>query len=140
MKQKKIRTYTELSLLESFDDRFEYLKLAGMVGEDTFGFDRYINQKFYRSKEWKNIRNFVITRDLGCDLGLEGFEISGRIIIHHMNPIDKDDIIDSSDYLLNPEYLVCVSEDTHNALHYGLPNEIPTTKFAERKPNDTKLW
>ena len=114
-----IRTYSELIRLPTFEERFRYLKLDGLVGKDTFGFDRYLNQEFYRSKEWKEVRDFVIVRDNGCDLGMDGYEIVGRIYIHHMNPITVNDIVHSSDFLLNPDYLICVSHNTHNAVHYG---------------------
>ena len=134
------RTYTELSKLKTFEERYEYLKLEGNVGEDTFGFDRYINQKFYRSPEWKRVRDFVITRDSGCDLGIAGREILERkIIVHHMNPIKKDDIIYKSDYLLNPDYLICVSERTHNGIHYG-NDYLYEEEVIERKPNDMCPW
>lgn len=134
-----IRTYSELSRFVSFDERFEYLSLGGMVGKDTFGFDRYINQKFYTSKEWKSIRDFVIDRDHGCDLSLPGFVIYGKIYIHHMNPISKEDLIDRSEYLLNPEYLICVSHETHNAIHYGDSSLLPKV-LADRKYGDTCPW
>lgn len=136
----KIRTYTELSKLNNLEDRFNYLKINGIVGDDTFGFDRYINQKFYQSKEWKNVRNYVIARDMGNNMGLPNNEINGKIYIHHMNPINVDDIKNSSDYLLNPEYLICVSEDTHNAIHYGDISLIKKNDILDRKPNDTCPW
>lgn len=101
-----IRTYAELSKLKTFKERYEYLRLGGVVGTDTFGFDRYLNQIFYRSTEWKSVRDFVIVRDNGCDLGIEGHEIYGKILIHHMNPISVEDILKRSDFLLNPEYLI----------------------------------
>lgn len=128
-----------MSKLETFEERFEYLKLDGSVGTDTFGFDRYMNQNFYRSREWKKIRDEVIIRDMGCDLGVDGFEIHGRVLIHHMNPISQDDILRQSDYLMNPEYLICVSHSTHNALHYGDIEQLPTGP-TERRPNDTTPW
>lgn len=135
----KIRTYSELSKLKTFEERFEYLKLDGSVGKDTFGFDRYLNQMFYRSSEWKKVRNQVIVRDCGCDLGIEGREIHSRILIHHMNPITKKDIIDRSEFLLNPEYLITTYKRTHDGIHYG---DIGTTitDMVERKPNDTCPW
>ena len=135
----KIRTYAELSTLPTFEDRYQYLRLNGSIGEITFGFDRYINQKFYRSAEWKQIRNYVIVRDNGCDLGVEGYEIHEKILIHHMNPIALSDIQNASDYLLNPDYLISVTLATHNAIHYGdetLLIRAPT----ERRPNDTCPW
>lgn len=135
----KIKSYSELSLLPTFEERFEYLKLGGVVGADTFGFDRIFNQKFYQSYEWKTVRNEIIVRDLGCDLGIEDRQIFGRILIHHMNPISLKDISDATKFLLNPEYLICVSHDTHNAIHYG---DIRLVKkdLVERKPNDTCPW
>lgn len=135
----KIRRYSELSLLPTFEERFKYLKLGGVVGADTFGFDRIFNQKFYQSYEWKSVRNEIIVRDLGCDLGIEDRQIFGRILIHHMNPISLKDISDATKFLLNPEYLICVSHDTHNAIHYG---DIGLAKkdLIERKPNDTCPW
>lgn len=133
------RTFTELAALPTFRERFEYLKLDGAVGADTFGFDRYLNQIFYRSKEWKSVRNEVITRDNGCDLGLEGYDIHGSILIHHMNPISADDIINRRDYILNPNFLICTSFQTHNAIHYGDPSQL-TTGPVERSPNDTCPW
>lgn len=139
MKSNNIKTYSELMKLDTYEDRLNYLKLHGNVGEDTFGFDRYMNQQFYKSKEWQNIRNEVIARDYGRDLGLEDHEIRGQVVIHHMNPITSDDIKNSTDYLLNPEYLVCVSKDTHNAIHYGTAT-INQNKFIERTPNDTCPW
>ena len=135
----RIRTYSELMMFSSFEDRYQYLRLNGSVGEITFGFDRYINQKFYRSAEWKQIRNHVILRDNGCDLGVEGYEIHEKILIHHMNPIALTDIQNASDYLLNPDYLISVTLATHNAIHYGdetLLIRAPT----ERRPNDTCPW
>lgn len=134
-----IRTYSELVRLPTFEERFRYLKLDGLVGKDTFGFDRYLNQEFYRSKEWKEIRDFVIVRDNGCDLGIDGYEIVGRIYIHHMNPITVNDIVHSSDFLLNPDYLICVSHNTHNAVHYG-DEDLLVTAPVERRKNDTCPW
>ena len=135
----QLRTYSELVLLTTFEERFEYLKLNGAVGIDTFGFDRYLNQTFYKSVEWKRIRNKVIIRDNGCDLGIDGYEIYGRILIHHMNPITQDDIINRTDLLLNPEYLISVSLDTHNGIHYGDINQLLKEPIV-RKPNDTCPW
>ena len=133
-------TYSELMLFQSFEDRFNYLRLHGRVGRETFGFDRIYNQKFYRSKEWKDIRNYVITRDLGCDLGIRDREIQGRIMVHHMNPISLEDIQHSSDYLLNPEFLITVSPKTHDAIHYSDESILLPSMVIERKPGDTKLW
>lgn len=135
----KIRSYSELIALPTFEERFEYLKLNGRVGKDTFGFDRYLNQTFYRSSKWKSIRDQVIIRDNGCDLGIYGYDITGRILIHHMNPITMDDIEKESDFLLDPEYLICTTHNTHNAIHYG--NDNLTIKLPmERTPNDTCPW
>ena len=133
-----MKTYTELSKLPTFGDRLNYLLLTGIVGKDTFGFDRYLNQMFYRSREWKDLRDQVIIRDSGCDLGLEGFDICGRILVHHMNPIGLSDLTERSDFLLNPEYLICVSHDTHNKIHYGVNTEpaLPTVRVK----GDTTLW
>lgn len=134
-----IRTYSELITLPTFKERYEYLRLRGRVGEDTFGFDRYLNQAFYKSEEWRSIRDHVITRDNGCDLGMEGHEIFGRILIHHMNPIRKEDIINRSDILLNPEYLICTIKNTHDAIHYG-DESLLVIAPVERRKNDTCPW
>ena len=134
-----IRTYSELILLPTFEERFRYLQLNGRVGDDTFGFDRYINQKFYRSAEWKRIRDYIIIRDNGCDLALDGYEIHGRILIHHMNPITISDIKFSTEYLMNPDYLICVTHNTHNAIHYGDEKQIITGPIVRTK-NDTCPW
>ena len=134
-----IRTYSELKTLKTFEERYRYLRLSGFVGEETFGFDRYINQTFYRSKEWKRIRDEVIVRDCGCDLGIEGREIYERILIHHMNPVTIDDIKNLSDCLLNPEYLIRTTHNTHNAIHYGDENLLIVAPI-ERRANDTCPW
>ena len=134
-----IKTYSELITLPTFEERFEYLRLDGTVGESTFGFDRYLNKIFYRSQKWKDIRDWVIIRDNGCDLGVEGFEIYGRIIIHHMNPISLQDLERESDLLLNPEYLICTVHNTHNAIHYGDAGLLLTAPI-ERSKNDTCPW
>lgn len=133
------RCYSDLILLPTFEERYEYLKLDGEVGAETFGFDRYLNQSFYRSHEWRSLRDFIIIRDNGCDLGIDGRTIYGRIYIHHMNPIGIDDIKFQSDLLLNPEYLVAVSFETHNAIHYGDANQLISNPI-ERKPFDTCPW
>ena len=134
-----IRTYTELIKLPTFKERFEYLKLSGVVGKETFGIERYLNQKFYKTPEWKRIRDQIIIRDGGNDLGMDGYEIYGRIIIHHMNPIDASDIIKHSEEILDPNQLICVSFATHNAIHYG--DEYALTKEPTvRKPYDTCPW
>lgn len=134
-----IRIYSELSKLTSYQDRFKYLKLDGAVGEATFGFDRYLNQLFYRSQRWKKIRDEVIVRDGGCDLGIEGYEIYKYAMIHHMNPITAKDIQDESEYLLNPEYLITTTQKTHNAIHYG-NEDLLLTMPVERTKNDTCPW
>lgn len=134
-----MRTYTELSMLPTFEERYDYLKLSAAVGKDTFGFDRYLNQTFYKTPEWKRIRDLVIIRDNGCDLGVEGFDIVGKALIHHMNPIAVQDILDRSDILLNPEYLICTSYNTHNAIHYGDKSALPLLP-KERTKNDTCPW
>lgn len=140
MTENKIKTYSELIKYSTFEDRINYLRLFGFVGEDTFGFDRFINQKFYKSLEWKNLRNYIIARDFGCDLGIQGREIlDSRILIHHMNPITKDDIINSTEYLLNPEYLITVSKSTHDFIHYG-NEDFKEYCVIERKRNDTCPW
>lgn len=134
-----IKCYSELIEIPSFEERFAYLQLNGSVGKDTFGFDRYMNQAFYQSREWKRVRDFVILRDNGCDLGVAGYTIYGKVLIHHMNPITAKDIATVSDYLMNPEYLICVSHTTHNAIHYGDENLIPKGPII-RTPNDTCPW
>lgn len=135
-----IRTYSELSKLKTFEERFKYLQLSdGHVGADTFGYDRYLNQQFYKTREWKRLRDELIVRDNGCDLGIEGREIFGKIIIHHLNPISKDDILNQTDYLTNPDYLICTTQTTHNAIHYGDESLLLTTPVA-RTPNDTCPW
>lgn len=134
-----IRTYSEMKTLSSFEERFEYLKIGGKPGIETFGFERYLNQTFYRSKIWKELRNRIIIRDDGNDLGIDGYQITGKIIIHHMNPITKADIEDMSEYMLNPEYLICCSHNTHNAIHYGDASLLPKTP-KERRPNDQCPW
>ena len=139
MKKTIIRTYSELITLPTFEDRYRYLQLNGAVGKDTFGFDRYINQQFYRSKEWQRIRDEVIIRDNACDLGMEGYEIHGRIYVHHMNPIMVRDIQTNSDYLMNPEFLICTTHRTHNAIHYGDENLLARAPI-ERTKNDTCPW
>jgi hypothetical protein len=135
-----IRTYSDLIRLPTFEERFEYLRLDGMVGKDTFGFDRYLNQLFYKSIEWKNIRNYIITRDLGCDLAIPELEILGRIYIHHINPLMKEDILNGSKNLLDPEFLICVSYDTHQAIHYGNTDRLPKRDLIIRTKNDTCPW
>lgn len=134
-----IRTYTDLIAIPTFVERFEYLKLMGSVGADTFGYDRYLNQIFYTTREWRHLRDQVILRDMGRDLAMEGYEIHGKIYIHHLNPISKDDIIERSEYLMNPEFLVCTSFETHNAIHYGNADNLRSVPI-ERRTNDTCPW
>lgn len=134
-----IRTYSELIKLPTFEERFRYLKLDGRVGEATFGFDRYLNQIFYKSEEWKALRRYLIVRDNGCDLGIEGREIHTRILVHHMNPITKDDILSRSEFLLNPEYLICTIKNTHDAIHFG-DEDLLFKDPIERRKNDTCPW
>lgn len=136
---KKIRKYSELIKLKTFEERFEYLKLSGEVGVATFGFDRYLNQALYRSPEWRRVRREIIVRDNGCDLGVEGYNIFGKIVIHHMNPINVEDILNRKSYIMDPEYLICVSLNTHNAIHYSDDSILPSLP-VERKPGDTILW
>jgi hypothetical protein len=133
------RTYLEMVRFDSFEERFEYLKLGGGVGRSTFGFDRYINQQFYASREWKDIRNYVILRDNGCDLGVDGYEIHDSPLIHHINPMVPEDIVHGETWILDPEFLITTTHNTHNAIHYGGKSLIPKV-IAERSPNDTKLW
>lgn len=134
------RTYTELSKLKTFDERFNYLLLKGRVGIETFGYDRYLNQILYNSPEWKKLRDMVIIRDNGQDLGLEGYPIYGRVIIHHINPITIDDVLNYSPDVFNPEYLICSAHKTHNAIHYGVEDYVKSLEVVERKPNDTIPW
>lgn len=140
MMKKNIRTYSELSKLKTFRERYEYLKLDGTVGEKTFGFDRYINQMFYKSEEWKRIRNYVITRDNGCDLGIPDRKIVDSVIlVHHMNPITKEDIINKNEILLDPEYLITTIKPTHDAIHYG-DESLLAEDLVIRSKNDTCPW
>jgi hypothetical protein len=135
----RIRTYSELRHLETFDERFEYLKLGGAVGQSTFGFDRHVNQAFYHSSEWRSARQYVILRDDGCDLGVPGYEIYGGILVHHINPMEIGSLIHHEDWVLDPEYLITTTQDTHNAIHFGdrsLVRRLP----EERRRGDTRLW
>lgn len=140
MNQKNIRTYTELMNLNTYEERINYLRLYGDVGRDTFGFDRYLNQMFYTSKEWRILRNNIITRDNGCDLAIPDLEIPDRIYIHHMNPLTKDDIINKTEFLLNPEFLICTSKFTHDFIHYGNGSINEYQKPITRTKNDTCPW
>jgi hypothetical protein len=135
----KTRTYGELRRLDTFEERFRYLSLSGTVGESTFGFDRYINQAFYRSTEWRRARDKVIVRDMGCDLGVEGYEIHERIYIHHMNPMTVDQIAHGDSDILDPEFLIATTHDTHNAIHYG-DESLLRKPLVERQRGDTRLW
>jgi len=139
MSMTRFRTYSELRRLSTFEDRFRYLVLNGQVGEATFGWDRWINQQFYQSKQWRQARNYVITRDLGRDLGIEGFEIHDRIYIHHMNPMTARHITQADESILDPEFLITTTHRTHNAIHYGDERQLPR-QLVERRPGDTKLW
>lgn len=134
-----IRLYSELIRLSTFEERYKYLRLAGIVGEDTFGFDRYLNQVLYHSGQWSEVRNRVIIRDNGCDLGIPDRQIADRIIVHHMNPLSIQDVTDRNEDIFNPEFLICVSHNTHNAIHFGDENLL-TKLPIERRPNDTCLW
>lgn len=135
----KIRTYRELRQLETFEDRFDYLRLDGVVGQSTFGFDRWLNQRFYRSYEWKYARNHVIARDNGCDLGVLGYEIHSDLLVHHLNPISQEDIEHGEEWLLDPNYLITTSLQTHNAIHFGDESLLPKGPII-RQRGDTKLW
>lgn len=135
----RIRTYQELRRLETFRERFKYLALSGRVGDSTFGFDRWMNQRFYTSKQWRDLREFVIVRDNGCDLGVEGYEIHERLVIHHMNPMTVGDIREGRPDILEPEYLITTTHTTHNAIHYGDENQLPR-QLTVRTAGDTKLW
>jgi hypothetical protein len=133
------RTYSQLRRRQTFESRFEYLSIGGDVGEATFGFDRWINQRFYRSREWKQVRDHVIFRDNACDLGIEGYEIHANLLVHHMNPIVAEDLIRGEEWVLDPEFLITTTHRTHNAIHYG-DESLIRKPFVERRPGDTKLW
>lgn len=134
-----VKTYDELEHLCTFKERFEYLKLDGIIGQSTFGFDRWINQNFYRSREWRSVRDFVIVRDNGCDLGIIGFEIPSGLLVHHMNPISVEDVINGADWILDSNFLITTSLRTHNAIHYGDESLLPREPIV-RRMGDTKLW
>lgn len=136
---KTIKRYSELVNLKTFDDRFEYLKLYGGIGRSTFGFDRYINQQFYTSREWQDIRQHVIVRDEGCDLGIDGYEIHTKILIHHINPMKVEDVLCHESWIIDPEFLITTTHNTHNAIHFGVDNPYPKV-IVKRTLNDTKLW
>lgn len=133
------RSYSELIRITDFTERFRYLALHGGVANTTFGFDRHINQGFYKSKQWRDLRHHIIARDNGCDLGIEGYEIHHRIIVHHMNPMDAGDIVEGDSSILDPEFLITTTHDTHNAIHYGDERLLPRP-LVERRRGDTKLW
>lgn len=137
-----IRTYTELIQLPTFIERFRYLKLGGKVGEDTFGWERYLNQHFYTSNEWRNFRRQIIIRDRGCDLGVDGHEYADNeiVFIHHLNPIDSKDILDQTEFLMNPEYVISCRKRTHDAIHYGDESAVLPFEMVYRSPNDTCPW
>jgi hypothetical protein len=135
----QIRSFSELSRLDTFEERFRYLALNGRVGDTTFGFDRWMNQMFYTSTQWRQIRNHVIARDNGCDLGIEGYEIHARLVIHHMNPMTVKSIKLGDDEILDPEFLITTTHVTHNAIHYGDERQLPR-QLVVRRPGDTKLW
>ena len=135
----RIRSYSELRQLETFIERYQYLELRGVLGESTFGFDRWVNQRFYKSWEWKSIRDQVIVRDNGCDLGVLGYEIHSGLLVHHMNPLALKDLADGEDWILDPEFLITTSLKTHNAIHYGNESLLPRGP-VERKLGDTTLW
>lgn len=140
MNMTNIRTYSELITLPTFEERYNYLRLGGRVGDETFGFDRWLNQQFYqRNPKWKKVRDFVILRDNGCDLGVEGYEIHGPIIVHHMNPVLTEDIVNESEYLLDPEFLISTVHRTHNAIHYGDEGLLPRLPITRTK-NDMCPW
>lgn len=134
-----LRRYSELKRLKTFEERYEYLRIGGLIGESTFGFERFLNQQFYTSQRWRLLRNEIIIRDNGCDLGIEGRDIHDKIIIHHMNPITKDQMMDPDESVFNPEYLICVSHSTHNAIHYG-DASLLQKDYVPRRPNDTCPW
>lgn len=135
-----IRTYSELMSFDTFEERFEYLKLQGRVGTDTFGHERYLNQKFYTSNQWREVRAFVVSRDFGCDLGVLDHSITSRIIVHHMNPMTARDLTDHNLDVLDPEFLITTQHDTHNAIHFGSYDRIKRVEYVPRSPGDTTPW
>ena len=139
MKMSKIRTYSELRQLDTFEERYDYLKLGGVLGLRTFGFDRWINQRFYKSYEWISVRDYVIVRDNGCDLGIFGYEIHSNLLVHHMNPISLKDVEQREQWIIDPEFLITTSLKTHNAIHYGDKSQLPRGPI-ERERGDTTLW
>lgn len=135
----RTRSYSELQCLETFEERYEYLRLGGRVGHSTFGFDRWLNQQFYATRDWERARNHVITRDLGCDLGVPGYDINHGLLVHHMNPLSRDDIVNREEWILDPEFLITTTLRTHNAIHYGDRSLLPSP-FVARYPGDTRMW
>jgi hypothetical protein len=133
------RSYQELRRIDGFEERFRYLSIKGEVGVSTFGYDRWLNQRFYTSREWRQLRDHVIVRDNGCDLGIDGYEIHDKILVHHMNPVIVDDIVAGEDSILNPDFLITTTHRTHNAIHYGDERLLPR-KFVPRERGDTRLW
>lgn len=140
MKTKAIRTYSKLQLLSNFRDRYDYLRIGGAVGKETFGYDRYLNQALYTSSRWRKTRQYIIIRDNGCDLGIDGFYIQDMILVHHMNPLSIRDVEEERDEIFDPEFLICVSRQTHNAIHYGDEAQLPQFTFIERCKFDTCPW
>lgn len=134
-----LRSYSELKRLPTFKERYEYLRIGGLVGESTFGFERFLNQALYTSQRWRLLRNQIIVRDNGCDLGVEGYDIYDKIIIHHMNPLTREQMEEPDDSMFDPEYLICVSHNTHNAIHYG-DASLLRQEYVPRRPNDTCPW
>jgi len=134
-----LRRYSELKRLKTFEERYEYLRIGGLIGESTFGFERYLNQQLYTSQRWRLLRNEIIIRDNGCDLGIEGRDIHDKIIIHHMNPLTREQMRTPDDSMFDPEYLICVSYNTHNAIHYG-DASLLRGDYIPRRPNDTCPW
>ena len=133
------RTYSELCRLETFEERYHYLRLRGILGERTFGFDRWVNQRFYKSREWLSARDYVIVRDNGCDLGVQGYEINSGLLVHHMNPISLNDLEEGEEWIIDPEFLITTSLQTHNAIHYGDESLLPRGPIV-RQAGDTRLW
>lgn len=135
----RVRTYSELIELETFEERFEYLSLRGEVGHETFGFNRWVNQRFYTSRQWRALRRDAIVRDQSCDLGVAGYDIHVNLVVHHMNPLTEDDITHGTPHALDLEFLICTTHDTHNAIHYG-DASLLAKAYEPRRPGDTKLW
>ena len=135
-----VRSYSELRKLHTFQERFQYLKLRGGVGTATFGFDRWMNQQFYTSAQWRHIRYHVIARDNSCDLGIEGYDIHDRLYIHHMNPLTVEDLKQGEEHMIDPEFLITTTHITHNAIHYGDERQLQSRQVVDRRPGDTKLW